>query len=97
MAIHTVAVTKAKRYMKDNKVLGNYPPPISDEEATLRRPQWTTLSQLHSGHCRLLHTYKSRLDPAVPPNYPNCGVNPQDVPHLFSCTAHRNNLATVNL
>ena len=35
MAIHTATVAKAKRAMRDNTVLGDYPPPISDEEAIL--------------------------------------------------------------
>ena len=32
MAIHTAVVATAKRAMKDNKVLGDHPPPISGEE-----------------------------------------------------------------
>ena len=53
MAIHTEAVAKAKRAMKDNRVLDDHPPSISSVETNLRRPQRTTLSQLRSGHCRL--------------------------------------------
>ena len=44
MAIHTAAVAKAKRAMRDNRVLGDYPLLISNEEANLRRPERTTLS-----------------------------------------------------
>ena len=50
MAIHTAAVAKAKRAMRDNRVLGDHPPPISSKQTNLRRPQRTTLSQLRSRH-----------------------------------------------
>ena len=66
-------------------------------DITLRRPQRTTLFQLRSGHCRLLNSYQNRLKPTVDPRCPDCGVNPHDVPHLFNCTAHPNDLSTVNL
>ena len=84
-------------YQQPNRVLHNRPPPISLEEDTLRRPQRTTLSQLRSGHCQLLNSYQNRLKPTVDPRCPDCGVNPPDVPHLFNCTAHPNDLSTVNL
>ena len=84
-------------YQQPNRVLHNRPPPISLEEDTLRRPQRTTLSQLRSGHCRLLNSYQNRLKQTVDPRCPDCGVNPHDVPHLFNCTAHPNALSTVNL
>ena len=35
-------------------------------------------------HARLLHFYKSRLDPAISPNCPDCRLNPQDVSHTVS-------------
>ena len=28
---------------------------------------------------------------------PDCGMDPQDVPHLFDCIAHPNDLSPVNL
>ena len=96
-AVHTEAVTRAINSQQPNRVLHNRPPPISLEEDTLRRPQRTTLSQLRSGHCRLLNSYQNRLKPTVDPRCPDCGVNPHDVPHLFHCTAHPNDLSTVNL
>ena len=96
-AVHTEAVTRAINSQQPNRVLHNRPPPISLEEDTLRRPQRTTLSQLHFGHCRLLNSYQNRLKPTVDPRCPNSGVNPHDVPHLFNCTAHPNDLSTVNL
>ena len=96
-AVHTEAVTRAINSQQPNRVLHNRPPPISLEEDTLRRPQRTTLSQLRSGHCRLLNSYQNRLKQTVDPRCPDCGVNPHDVPHLFNCTAHPNALSTVNL
>ena len=47
--------------MKDNRVLNYQPPPNNDEETYLTRPQRATLSQLRSGHCKLLNSYKKRL------------------------------------
>ena len=35
------------------------PPDISPLESLLPRSVYTTLAQLHSGHCRLLNTYKN--------------------------------------
>ena len=96
-AVHTEAVTRAINSQQPNRVLHNRPPPISLEEDTLRRPQRTTLSQLRSGHCQLLNSYQNRLKPTVDPRCPDCGVNPHDVPHLLNCTAHPNDLSTVNL
>ena len=96
-AVHTEAVTRAINSQQPNRVLHNRPPPISLEEDTLRRPQRTTLSQLRSGHCRLLNSYQNRLTPTVDSRCPDCGVNPHDVPHLFHCTAQPNDLSTVNL
>ena len=60
-AVHTEAVTRAINSQQPNRVLHNRPPPISLEEDTLRRPQRTTLSQLRSGHYRLLNSYQNRL------------------------------------
>ena len=96
-AVHTEVVTRAINSQQPNRVLHNRPPPISLEEDTLRRPQRTTLSQLRSGHCRLLNSYQNRLKQTIDPRCPDCGVNPHDVPHLFNCTAHPNALSTVNL
>ena len=88
---------RAINSQQPNRVLRNRPPPISSEEDTLRRLQRTTLSQLRSGHCQLLNSNQNRLKPTVDPRWPDCGVNPHDVPHLFNCTAHPNPLSTVIL
>ena len=73
------------------------PPSINDEETLLQRRQRTTLSQLCSGHCKLLNSYKNRLKQSDSSRCPDCGMDPQDVPHLFDCVAHPNDLSPVNL
>ena len=69
----------------------------NDEETLLQRRQRTTLSQLRSGHCKLLNSYKKRLKQSDSSRCPDCGMDPQDVPHLFDCVAHPNDLSPVNL
>ena len=83
--------------MKDNGVLNNRTPPINNEETILSRRQRTTLSQLRSGHCKLLNSYTKRLKQSDSSSCPDCGMDPQDVPHLFDCTPHPNDLSPVNL
>ena len=60
-AVHTSFVNTAIDNMTDNRVLNYRPPPISDKETYLMRRQQATLSQLCSGHCKLLNSYKKRL------------------------------------
>ena len=96
-ALHTSFVNTAIGNMKDNRVLSNRPPSINDEETLLPRRQRTTLSQLRSGHCKLLNSYKKRLKQSDSSGCPDCGMDPQDVPHLFDCMAHPNDLSPVNL
>ena len=49
------------------------------------------------GHCKLLNSYKKRLKQSDSSSCPDCGMDPQDVPHLLDCTAHPNDLSPVNL
>ena len=44
--------------------------------------------RLRSGHCKLLNSYKKKLKQADSSSCPGCGMDPQDVPQLFNCTAH---------
>ena len=85
-ALHTSFVNTAIDNMMDNRVLNNRPPPINDEETHLLRREQATLSQLRSGHCELLNSYKKRLKQTDSSSCPDCGMYPQDVPHLFNCT-----------
>ena len=96
-AIRTSFVNKVIDNMKDNRVLINRSPSINDKETLLSRQQRTTLSQLRSGHCKLLDSYKMRLKQNDSSSCPDCGMDKQDVPHLFDCTTHPNDLSPVNL
>ena len=96
-ALYSSFVNTAIDNMKDNRVHNNRPPPINDEETLLSRRQRTTLSQLRSGHCKLLNSYKKRLEQSDYSSCPDCGMDPQDVPHLFNCTTHPNDRSHVNL
>ena len=87
-AVHTAAVSKSRRKQTVNRVLRDRPPDISETETSLRRPQRTTLSQLRSGHCHLLNSYKHRIGLEDDPQCKDCGYNNQDVNHLFDCPAH---------
>ena len=59
--MHTHAVDSAIQLQGNNRVLKKRPPPISDEEQRINQRQRCTLSQLRSGHCRLLQDYKHRV------------------------------------
>ena len=61
-AVHTSFVNTTIDNMTDNRVLNYRPPPIIDEETYLTRRQQATLSQLRSGHCKLLNAFKKRLN-----------------------------------
>ena len=67
------------------------------EETYLTRRQRATLSQLCSSHCKLLNSYKKRLKQTDSSSCPDCGMDPQDVPHLFNCTAHLTTLTPESL
>ena len=59
-AVHALLVNTAIDNMTDNRVLNYRPPPINDEETYLTRRQRATLSQLRTGHCKLLNSYTKR-------------------------------------
>ena len=86
--VHTSFVNTAIYNMMDNIVLNYRPPPISDEESYLMRRKRATLSQLRSGHCKLLNSYKKRLKQTDSLSCQDRGIDPPDVPHLVDCTAH---------
>ena len=83
--------------IKYNRVLNNRHPPINDEETLLSRRQREIISQLRSGHCKLLNSNQKRLKETDSSSCPDCGRDPHDVPHLFYCRAHPNGLSPVNL
>ena len=94
-AVHTEAVTRAINSQQPNRVLHNRPPPISSEEDTLRRPQRTTLSQLRSGHCRLLNSDQNRLKATVV--YAQILESTPTTFHICSTAQLTPTLSTVNL
>ena len=75
-AIHTSFVNGAIDNMTDNGVLTNRPPPINDKNTHLSRRQRATLSQLCSGHCKLLYSYKKQLKLTDSSSCPDCGIDP---------------------
>ena len=95
--VHTYAVEKAIQQQGNNRVLNGRPPPISEDELRLNRRQRSTLSQLRSGHCQLLQAYKHRVKKEPSDICTDCGTSPQDVAHLFSCTAHPTDLTPIDL
>ena len=96
--LHRQAVEDGVRGYRPNVVLGGYPPPIAAEEESLPRKARTALSQLRSGWCRQLNSYRARIDPV---NYrdicPDCGVGPHDPAHLFRCAAKPTTPTTLNV
>ena len=95
--VHTSFVNTAIDNMTDNRVLNFRPPHINDGETYLTRRQRATLSQLRFGHCKLLNSYKKRLKQTDSSSCQDCGMDPQDVPHLFNCTAHPTALTPENV
>ena len=88
-AIHSDVVNKAVKDQKNNIVLDGLPHPINDSEKDLTRKERATLSQLRSGYCKLLCSYKSRIKKDASLDVcADCGKTPHDVKHLFACPAH---------
>ena len=55
------------------------------------------LGQLHSGHCRLLNSYKARITSGISDVCLECGVAPHSVEHLFNCQSHPTQLTVQDL
>ena len=70
-------------------MLDGRPPPISNSEKELARKERLTLAQLRSGYCRLLGSYKSRINKDASLDVcADCDTTPHDVKHLIVCPAH---------
>ena len=76
--IHASFGNTAIDNMTYNRVLNNSPPPINNQETFLSKRQRATLSQLRSGHCKILNSYKKRLKQTDSSSCPGCGMDPQD-------------------
>jgi len=56
-----------------------------------------TLTQLRSGHCRLLNSYKARITSGISDVCPECGVALHSVEHLFNCQSRPTQLTVQDL
>ena len=71
-------------------------PPISPLPLSRRRnfpflvptTDHSALSQLHSGHCRFLNSYRARIGTAEDPSCPSCGRPVHTTSHLFVFPSH---------
>lgn len=95
--IHTDTVRRTTTQYDFNRVLGTRPPPIDPSEITLPRETRSTLSQLRSGWCRLLESYRNKIDENVPNICPNCYSGPHDTRHLFECSSSPTTLQPIDL
>ena len=96
-ALHQKAVTAAIAENTSRVLLGGYPPPIADAEACLPRPTRLTLSQLRSGFCNLLKSYRARVEPMIEDVCPQCNQGPHDTRHLFACLSRPTSLTVESL
>ena len=93
-AIHTSAVNR----QEVNVVLDDRSPLINNSEKDLSRKESTTLAQLRSAHCRLLGSYKSRINKDASLNVcADCCWTSHDVKHLINCPAHPTTLTPSDL
>ena len=60
-AVHTDAVNKAVKSHERYIVLAGLPPSIRNSEKDLTMKERLTITQLRSGYCELLDSYKSRI------------------------------------
>ena len=96
-ALHTSAVQQALADAPLNRVLSVQPPPIDPSETSLPRPHRTLLSQLRSGLCSSLLSYRERIGLADSPNCPSCHSAPHTTSHVFSCPSHPTPLSVLDL
>ena len=85
-AIHTSTINQAVNSQEVHVVLDDHPPLINIFLKDLTRKELPTHTQLRSGHCRLLGSYKSRINKDASLNV--YGRTPHDVKHLFNSTDH---------
>ena len=98
LAIHSDAVNTTVKGQKNNIVLDGLPHPNNDSEKDLTRMERATLSQLRSGYCKLLGSYKSRIKKDASLDVcADCGKTPHDVKHLFAFPAHPTTLIPSDL
>ena len=96
-SLHTSAVNSAIASRPLNRILQLPPPPIAEEEESLPRPYRTTLSQLRSGFCSSLNTFKVIVGRAPDNLCTSCRGAPETPSHLFSCPSHPTTLTVEDL
>jgi hypothetical protein len=95
--LHTECVARVVASYSNNKVLNATAPAIDASEAELPRKARCLLSQLRSGYCKRLNSYKHRLNEAIPNDCPECGSSPHDVAHIFDCEKNPTDLTPLDL
>ena len=80
-----------------NRVLLAQPPDIDPAETLLPRAHRVVLSQLRSGYCSRLASYRHSVGWIESPLCPLCRASDQTVPHLFSCPEAPTDLAPGDL
>ena len=83
--IHTAAVRAHLTSRAPNRVLQRQAPTISSTELALPRHHRTTLSQLRSGQCSRLNSYRRAVGIAESDLCPRCDRGHDTVDHLFDC------------
>ena len=95
--IHADFVEAALNEQEDNPLLQRRPPPVHPSESRLPRAYRASLSQLRSGYCNILNSYKFKIGVAPSATCPRCGDHDDTVPHLFDCTANPTSLNVSSL
>ena len=95
--LHTSAVQAAISQIEESPVLQSRPPPVEREELSLPRSHRTALSQLRSGYCSFLNSYRARIGMAGDPSCPSCGAGDHTTGHLFDCPSHPTDLRVPDL
>ena len=72
-------------------------PAISPAERTLPRYYRTTLSQLRSGQCSRLNSYRHAIGISDTDLCPQCNMAPHTTDHVFDCPAAPTNLSVEDL
>ena len=95
--LHTEYVESSLQARPPNRVLNLQPPDIAEDETVLPRQYRTTLSQLRSGHCSALNTYKHRIGITDTDTCPSCSQSPHNTQHIFACPSHPTTLCAKDL
>ena len=81
--IHTTHTARALSSFLPNSLLGDHPPLVEKEEATLPRRARVCLARMRCGHHPALDTYMHRIGQADTDLCGRCGAGPGDVQHLL--------------